>query len=102
MTVSQVVTKLWIKYLILIILTILLYIFIDAFLPTMTTDIALGQLNNDDYAFTLMSLWTMTYSSFIAYTDACKVLIVLCFLAFIVVDIHKYIKHKKELDYTND
>ena len=69
-----------------------LSIFLSAFYPSITNQMAMGQLENDDFAFTTWEMWQGAYRAvsaligFIVVATGCSV----------SVDVYKFFKTRKE------
>ena len=93
MTKKMFITKVCVKCCLLIIAIAVLSIFVSSFAPTITNDIALGQLENDNAAFALMSLW----NTFIKFIDICKIALIACVAISTGLDTYNYFKTKREV-----
>ena len=87
------IKKIGIKIALIIGCCIILSIALSSFTPTLSNDIALGQLENDDMTWSLMNIWTQLLSySYVGYG-----LIVVIGLVSIFKDICKYFNMKEDI-----
>lgn len=94
MTKKQFITKICVKGCLLLIAIAILSIFVSSFAPTITNDIALGQLDNDDASFAVMSLW----NTVLKFIDICKLALTFCFVVSASTDTYIYFKSKREVN----
>lgn len=84
--------KIIVKFLIAVLITLAIVIVSRSLMPILGNDVAIGQLENDDFYFVAMNTWHQTNYYLGLVTAAVWAL----FGASISIDIYKYIKNKKE------
>lgn len=84
--------KILTKLLIAILLSLILAVVSNSLMPILGNDVAIGQLENDDFYFVAMNTWHQTNY----YLGLVAAAVWAIFGASISVDIYKYMKNKKE------
>ena len=89
---KNLISKSTVKIFIAIILCAIISVAISNFAPHMSNDMALGQLENDDYAWSAMQTW----NNFVEATNYIQLGIWLACAGSVGVDVIKYFKSRKE------
>ncbi len=84
--------KIIVKFLIAVLITIAIAVVSQSLMPILGNDVAIGQLENDDFYFVAMHTWHQTNY----YLGLAAAGVWAMFGASINVDIYKYMKNKKE------
>ena len=84
--------KIIVKFLIAVLITIIIIAVSQSLMPLLGNDVAIGQLENDDFYFVAMNTWHQTNY----YLGLATAAVWAIFGASISVDIYKYMKNKKE------
>lgn len=84
--------KIIVKFLIALLISFAIMAVSQSLMPILGNDVAIGQLENDDFYFVAMNTWHQTNY----YLGLVAAVVWAIFGASISVDIYKYMKNKKE------
>ena len=89
---KNLIFKCSIKIFLMILICAIISTILTCFAPHLSNDLAIGQLENDDAYFSIMTMWNMISNAI----SIIEIFVVVIFLFSIGIDIYKFFKTEKE------